>query len=188
MNTFARFLTLSALFSLTVVSSAAAATYRGRCHGAEVTVTATGTTVRAATGTLSISGGMADAALSVGTIPSSATGGAVSLAASALHSAVVGTGGTTRAESSMGAVGLTVSGNQITSDFLMARSTASCGPSVAGGAELANLVINSQAITVTGSANQTVSLPNGTVIINAQVPTIGHLRAAQRHGASSDDP
>jgi hypothetical protein len=112
MNTFARFLTLSALFSLTVVSSAAAATYRGRCHGAEVTVTATGTTVRAATGTLSISGGMADAALSVGTIPSSATGGAVSLAASALHSAVVGTGGTTRAESSMGAVGLTVSGSQ----------------------------------------------------------------------------
>lgn len=173
MNIFARFLTLSVLLSLTVVSSAAAATYGGDATGAEVTVPATGTTIRAATGTLSISGGMADAAVPVGDIPSSATGGVVSLTASALHSAIVGTGGTTRAESSLGAAGVTVSGNQITSDFVMARSTASCGPSVAGSADVVNLVINGQAITVTGSPNQTVSLPNGTVIINAQVPTIG---------------
>lgn len=173
MNTFLGFFTLSILLGMTVVSSAAAATYGGDATGAEVTVPATGTTIRAATGTLSISGGMADATVSVGDIPSSATGGAVSLAASALHSAVVGTGGTTRAESSVGAVGVTVSGNTITSDFLMARSTASCGPSVAGGADLVNLVINGQAITITGAPNQTVSLPNGTAIINAQVPTIG---------------
>lgn len=173
MKTLIRFLTLTVSFGLMVVSSAAAATYGGDATGAEATVTATGTTIRAATGTLSISGGMADAAMSVGDIPSSATGGVVSLAASALHSAVVGTGGTTRAESSLGAVGLTVSGNQITSDFLMARSTASCGPSVAGSADVVNLVVNGQTITVTGAPNQTVSLPNGTVIINAQVPTIG---------------
>jgi hypothetical protein len=173
MSMFVRFLTLSVLLGLTVVSSAAAATYGGDATAAEVTVTATGTTIRAATGTLSISGGMADATLAVGDIPSSATGGAVSLVASALHSAVVGTGGTTRAESSMGGVGVTVSGNEITSNFLMARSTASCGPSVAGSADLVNLVINGQTITITGAPNQTVSLPNGTVIINAQVPTIG---------------
>jgi hypothetical protein len=173
MNTSIRLFTLSMLLCLTAATSAAAATYGGDAVGAEVTVSATGTTIRAATGTLSISGGMADAALSVGDIPGSATGGAASLAASALHSAIVGLGETTRAESSMGAIGLTVSGNQITSDFLMAQSAASCGPSVAGSSELVNLVINGQAITVTGEPNQTVSLPNGTVIINAQVPTVG---------------
>ena len=73
----------------------------------------------------------------------------------------------------MGAVGLTVSGNQISSDFLMARSNASCGPSVAGSSELVHLVINGQPITVTGAPNQTVALPNGSAIINEQVPTVG---------------
>lgn len=173
MTTLIRLFTLSILLCLAAATPAAAATYGGDAVGAEVTVTATGTTIRAATGSLSISGGMADAALSVGDIPGSATGGAVSLQASAMHSAVVGLGGTTRAEASLGGIGLTVSGNQISADFLMARSSASCGPSVSGSSELVNLVVNSQSITVTGAPNQTVSLPNGTVIINAQVPTVG---------------
>jgi len=155
------------------MSSANGATYGGDATGAAVTVTATGTTIRAATNSLSISGGEADAALSVGDIPGSATGGVVTLAASALSSVVIGTGADTRAHAAMGAVGLTVSGNQISSDFLMARSTASCGPSVAGSSELVNLVINGQSVTVTGAANQTVALPNGSVVINEQVPTVG---------------
>src|SRR5436309_7197382 len=155
------------------MSSSNGETNGGHYTGAAVTVTATDTTIRAASGSLSNSGREADAALSVGDIPGSATGGVVTLAASAMHTAVVGTGPTTRAEGSMGAVGLTVSGNQISSDFLMARSNASCGPSVAGSSELVNLVINGQSIAVTGAANQTVALPNGSAIINEQVPTVG---------------
>jgi len=165
--------TVTAGLNLALMSSANGATYGGDAAGAVVTVTATGTTIRAAACALSISGGEADAAPSVGDIPGSATGGVVTLAASAMHSAVVGSGPTTRAEGSMGAVGLTVSGNQISSDFLMARSNASCGPSVAGSSELVNLVINGQSITVTGAANQTVALPNGSAIINEQVQTVG---------------
>ena len=165
--------TLTAGLNLALMSSVNGATYGGDATGAVVTVTATGTTIRAATNSLSISGGEADAALSVGDIPGSATGGVVSLAASALSSVVIGTGADTRAHAAMGAVGLTVSGNQISSDFLMARSTASCGPSVAGSSELVNLVINGQPITVTGAANQTVTLSNGSVVINEQVPTVG---------------
>jgi hypothetical protein len=164
-------ITTTIAIGLALVSPALAATYGGDATGAEVTVSATGTTIRAATGTLSISGGMAHAALPSGDIPSSATGGAVALTASALHSAIVGTGGTTRAEASMGGISLTVSGNSISADFIMARSAASCGPSTTGSSELANLVINGQPITVTGAANQTVSLPNGTAIINAQTQT-----------------
>ena len=165
--------TVTAGLNLALISSANGATYGGDATGAVVTVTATGTTIRAATNSLSISGGEADAALSVGDIPGSATGGVVTLAASALSSVVIGTGADTRAHAAMGAVGLTVSGNQISSDFLMARSNASCGPSVAGSSELVNLVINGQSITVTGAANQTVALPNGSAIINEQVPTVG---------------
>src|SRR5438034_1573353 len=165
--------TLTAGLNLALMSSVNGATYGGDATGAVVTVTATGTTIRAATNSLSISGGEADAALSVGDIPGSATGGVVSLAASALSSVVIGTGADTRAHAAMGAVGLTVSGNQISSDFLMARSTASCGPTVGGSSELVNLVINGQSITVTGAANQTVALPNGSAIINEQVPTVG---------------
>src|SRR5467141_1467241 len=165
--------TVTAGLNLALMSSANGATYGGDATGAAVTVTATGTTIRAATNSLSISGGEADAALSVGDIPGSATGGVVTLAASALSSVVIGTGADTRAHGAMGAVGLTVSGNQISSDFLMARSTASCGPSVAGSSELVNLVINGQPITVTGAANQTVTLSNGSVVINEQVPTVG---------------
>ena len=159
--------------NLALMSSVSAATYGGDATGAIVTVTATGTTIRAASGTLSISGGMAHAALPSGDIPGSATGGVVSLAASAMHSAVVGSGASTRAEGSMGAIGLTVSGNQISSDFLMARSTANCGPVVGGASELVNLVINGQAIAVTGAPNQTIALPNGSVVINEQLQTVG---------------
>src|SRR6266480_6900508 len=151
--------TVTAGLNLALMSSANGATYGGDATGAVVTVTATGTTIRAATNSLSISGG--------------ATGGVVTLAASALSSVVIGTGADTRAHAAMGAVGLTVSGNQISSDFLMARSNASCGPSVAGSSELVNLVINGQPITVTGAANQTVTLSNGSVVINEQVPTVG---------------
>src|SRR2546428_7222480 len=165
--------TVTAGLNLALMSSANGATYGGDATGAAVTVTATGTTIRAATNSLSISGGEADAALSVGDIPGSATGGVVTLAASALSSVVIGTGADTRAHAAMGAVGLTVSGNQISSDFLMARSTASCGPTVGGSSELVNLVINGQPITVTGAANQTVTLSNGSVVINEQVPTVG---------------
>jgi hypothetical protein len=174
MKTFILAITLIIASSVAIASPADATTYGGDATGAEVTVTATGTTIRANTGTLAIAGGMADAALAVGDIPGSATGGVVTLTASALHSSVIGGRGVTRAEASMGAMGLTVSGNSFSADFLMARSTASCdsGPVLAGNSEITNLVINGTAITVSGSPNQTVSLPNGTAIINAHVSSV----------------
>jgi hypothetical protein len=174
MKDFVIAITASIALTLAIAFPAHAVTYGGDATGAEVTVTATGTTIRAATGSVPISGSMAHAALLVGDIPSSATGGVVALTASTMHSAVVGVGGATNAESSIGAVGLTVSGNQISTDFIRAQSKASCGPgpAVSGSAELLNLVVNGQPTTVTGAPNQTITLPNGTAIINAQVPTI----------------
>jgi hypothetical protein len=166
----------AALLFGTLAPAADAQTYGGSATGAAVTVPATGTVIRAASGTISISGGGAEASLPVGDIPGSATGGVVSLAAGTVHSAIVGIDAT-RGEASMGNVALTVSGNQISTDFLMARAAASCGPAAAASSELGSLVINGQAITVTGAANQTVALPNGTAIINKQTSTLNGTSA-----------
>jgi hypothetical protein len=156
---------------------AEAQTYGGSATGAQITVPATGTVIRAATGSLSIGGGGAHASLLVGDVPGSATGGVVTLAAGTLHSAIVGLAATGGA-ASMSNVSLTVSGNQISADFLMARGTASCSPAVVGTSQLQNLVINGQSIIVTGAANQTVTLSNGSVIINKQVSSIGGTSAS----------
>ena len=165
---------LVAVVALALVSAAEAETYGGDATAVQVTVPATGTIIRAASGTLAISGGAEEASLLVGDVPSSATAGVVTLAAGALHSTIVGIGSLTSAESSMGNVNLTISGNQITSNFVMARSQAGCnpGPSVGGLSHVENLVINGQPITVTGNPNQTVTLSNGTVIINEHVESI----------------
>ena len=123
-----------------------ARTFGGQATGVQVFVPATGLTIKAASGQLSPSGGEVDASLLSGDIPGSTTGGVVALAAGTLHSVVVGLD-ETNAEAAMESVSLTVSGNGITSDFLMARSNASCGPAVAGSSQLENLVINGQPIT-----------------------------------------
>src|SRR5213594_142521 len=158
---------------------AEARSFGGQATGVQVFVPATGLTIKAASGQLPPSGGEVDASLLSGDIPGSMTGGVVALAAGTLHSVVVGLD-ETNAEAAMESVSLTVSGNGITSDFLMARSNASCGPAVAGSSQLENLVINGQPITVTGNPNQTVSLPNGTATINEQVPAIAGSTAELR--------
>jgi hypothetical protein len=165
---------LATVFAVSFVSVAQAETYGGDATGAQITVPATGTIIRAASGTLPIAGGDADASLLVGDVPGSATGGVVELTAGVMHAAIVGIGSLTSAEASMGNVTLTVSGNQITSSFVMARSQAGCnpGPSVGGLSYVEQLVINGQTITVTGDPNQTVTLPNGSVVINEQISSI----------------
>ena len=174
MKTLLSLATLAVVLGLTLISSASSPSFGGRATAVQVLVPATGTSITLAdSGALPASGGGIGAALLTGSIPSGQTAGLVSLAAGTLHSAVVGLVGTD-AEASLANVSLTISGNGITVDFLMARSTASCGagPTVAGSAQLASLVVNGQTITVTGAANQTVALPNGTAIINEQLPTV----------------
>src|SRR5438093_5159246 len=136
-------------------------------------------------------GGEVEASLLSGDIPSGATGGAVALSSGTLHSVGVGLDDTD-AIASQANVNLTVSGNGITSDFLTAWSNASCpaGPVVVGGVTLENLVINGQPIVVTGAPNQTVSLPNGTAVINEQtssiVGTSGELSVTALHVTTHD--
>ena len=68
------------------------------------------------------------------------TAGLVGLSAEVLHAATVAGGEAARSEASVASLDVTVAGNTIGADFLMARASASCGPngpSLAGSAERA---------------------------------------------------
>src|SRR5207245_11350830 len=65
----------------------------------------------------------------------------------------------------------------VSAEFLMARAQAVCTPNgaaVSGSSEIVGLVIDGQAIAVTGAPNQTVELPGaGKVVINEQSSSTG---------------
>ena len=98
------------------------------------------------------------------------TGGLLS--AEAVHAAVVAQGNSSSAEASVASASLTVAGNTVQADLLRSQAQATCDgagqASVSGSSEVAGLVINNQAITVTGQPNQTVNLPGLKVVINEQ--------------------
>ena len=89
------------------------------------------------------------------------------------HTGTNGQGDRSRSEASVAEVNLSVAGNSVSADFLMARAMATCGPSMTGSSDLANLVVDGQTITVSGQPNQTIQLPAnaGRVVINEQSST-----------------
>ena len=94
------------------------------------------------------------------------------LAAEVSHAAVVGQGNSSSAEASVANTSLTVLGNEIRTDLLRSQAQASCdgagGASASGSSEIAGLLINGQAIAVSGAPNQTVSVGGVTILINEQ--------------------
>jgi len=103
-----------------------------------------------------------------------AVDGSTLLTADVGHTATIGQGDRSRSEASVADVNLNVAGNSISADFLMARAMATCGPSVSGSSELANLMIDGNAISVSGQPNQTIPLgTTGSVVINQQSPNVG---------------
>jgi hypothetical protein len=98
------------------------------------------------------------------------TGGLLS--AEAVHATVVAQGNSSNAEASVARASLTVAGNTVQADLLRSQAQATCDgagqASVSGSSELAGLVINGQAITVSGQPNQRVDLPDLRVVINEQ--------------------
>jgi hypothetical protein len=119
------------------------------------------------TGKLDSTGGEKEASLLEAEVPGVLT-------AEVLHASTIGNGNHSRSEASVANLNLTLGGNTITADFLRASAQAVCagGASAGGSSEIVNLVINGQAITVTGEPNQTINLPlGGQVIINEQTST-----------------
>lgn len=154
-------------------------TYSGEATVVRASVPATGTNltlIRA--GPLPSSGGAAEDQLLSASVPGLLT-------ATVLHASAVGQGQSSRSEASVADVNLTVGGNTITASFLMARATAQCSAGktvLSGKSHIAQLVVNGQAITVSGSPNQTVDLPlGGKVVINEQIETANSITVNALH-------
>ena len=104
------------------------------------------------------------------TVSKDQTGGL--LAAEAVHATTVAQGNNSSAEASVASANLTVAGHTIQADLLRSQASATCDgngqASASGSSELAGLIIDGQAITVTGEPNQTLYLGNLKVVINQQ--------------------
>src|SRR3989454_1205768 len=160
-------LLLSLLFWPVQSASANNTTFSGRATVVDATVLGIQTVI-SDTGPLPPSGGAQDATLLSASVPGL-------LAAEVLHASTVGQGQRSSSEASVANVTLTVGGNTITAGLLRASATAECHngtASVSGSSEIVDLVVNGQAVVVSGQPNQTISLPVGRVIINEQQSSV----------------
>jgi hypothetical protein len=123
------------------------------------------TTTLADTGMLNDSSDTRQSSQLSGSVPGLLSGGV-------LHATTIGYSDEVDSEASLANLAVTVGGNTIAADFVMARATASRG--VAGsGVSISGLSINGLAITVTGLPNQTVGIPGGQIVVNEQQQSPG---------------
>lgn len=71
-------------------------------------------------------------------------------------------------EASLGNLGLTVAGLEITADSIIARASQASGTAGTGLSTISNLAINGVPIDVSGAPNQAVAIPGGQLVINEQ--------------------
>lgn len=133
------------------------------------------------TGRLPEEGGELEASLLTVEVPGEATGGILALTATVAHASTIGGGSHSRSEASVAELDMIVAGNAIKAAFLQARARAACeggGATATGSSELVSLMVNGQAIVVSGEPNQTVvDLPELKVVINEQDRTVSGNRA-----------
>ena len=165
-------LTVSLLLSLlswpAQSASANNTTFSGEATVVQATVLGLPPIVLSDTGALDSTGGAREASLLDASVPGLLT-------AEVLHASTVGQGQRSSSEASVANVTLTVGGNTISAGLLRARATAECHngtASVSGSSEIVDLVVNGQAVVVSGQPNQTISLPVGRVIINEQQSSV----------------
>ena len=139
-----------------------AQTVTGQARAVQATVLGS-QTVLSDTGTLTGSDDARQASEVTGDVPSVLT-------AEALHATTIGWPDQAAAEASLAALGVTVAGNGISAEFVMARAAAVLGGASAGATTIDGLSINGAPITVTGQPNQTIPLLGGRVVINEQQP------------------
>ena len=157
--------------------SGASTTFKGQATALRANVLGI-ETVLADTGPLPPSGGALEASVLSANVPGLVT-------ANVLHASTVGQGNRTRSEASAADLDLTVGGNEIEADFLMARAEAACGgqgASLTGSSEIVNLTINGESVSVGTAPNQTIPLPGGgSIIINEQSTSDGTITVNALH-------
>jgi hypothetical protein len=157
-------------------SSSQSFNYSGRATVVQATVLGQSLTLVEA-GPLPSTGGADEKSLLEANVPGVLT-------AEVLHASTIAQGSKSSSEASVAEVSVTAGDNRISAGFLMARAEAKCtggNASVSGSSEIARLVINDQTIVVSGAPNQTITLPNGRVIINEQQSGSGDITVNALH-------
>ena len=161
-------------------SSSQSTNYSGQATVVQATVLG-GTPIAPVTlvdaGPLPSSGGAEEKSLLEANVPGLLT-------AEVLHAATSGQGSRSSSEASVAELAVTAGGNSVSAGFLMARSEAKCTDgtaSASGSSEIARLRINDETIAVSGAPNQTITLPNGRVIINEQSTAPGDITVNALH-------
>ena len=165
----ARLFTVTALLvslfvwpNATVGQAASTTSFSGQATAVQSSVLGFKTTL-ADTGPLPPSGGAQQTSLLTASVPQL-------ISAEVLHATTVGQGDRSRSEASVASVSLTVGGNTISADLLMARAMAVCAsgaPSASGSSEIVGPVVNGQTIAVSGQPNQQTSARPGDITVDA---------------------
>jgi hypothetical protein len=158
-------------------SSSQSTRYGGRATVVQATVPVIAPITLVDAGPLPSSGGAEEKALLEASVPGLVT-------AEVLHAATSGQGSRSSSEASVAELAVTAGGNSVSAGFLMARAEAQCTDgtaSASGSSEIARLGISDQAIVVSGAPNQTITLPNGRVIINEQHGAPGDITVNALH-------
>ena len=150
-------------------SAAAGQTISGQARVVQSTTIdplGTTTTTLADTGTLGDSSDVRQSSQLAGNVPGVLSGGV-------LHATTIGYPDEVDSEASLANLALTVGGNTIGADFVMARAMAVQGLGSSGAVSISGLSINGLLIEVTGLPNQTVGIPGGQIVINEQQRSLG---------------
>jgi len=137
-----------------------AQTVTGQATAARATALGTTTSV-ADTGTLNDSSDARDASQLTVSAPSLFTG-------EVLSASTIGYPDEVDSEASLGNLAMTVGGNGISADFVMAQAQAILNAAATGTSNISGLSINGMPVVLTGDPNQTISLLTGQVVINEQ--------------------
>jgi hypothetical protein len=143
-------------------SAATAQTVAGYARAVQATTASSGSVTLADTGTL---GGPTDAREA-----SQQTGSvAALLSGETLHAATIGWDDQASSEASVSNVSVSAGGNTITAEFALARVIVGPrGNTRVRTSTVEGLTINGAAVNVSGQANQRITIPGGTLVINEQ--------------------
>lgn len=115
-----------------------------------------------------------EASLLQGAVPSLLTG-------DVLHATTIGWEDQVASEASLRNLVLSIAGNTITADFVMARANAAAGPAAAGHSTIDGLTVNGLPVLATGLPNQRIDFRGGHVIINEQQTSAGNATVNALH-------
>lgn len=143
----------------------AAQTVTGHARAVQAATASSGMTTLADTGTLGGPTDAREASQLTGSIPAVLSG-------ETLHATTIGWDDQVSSEASISQLSVTVGGNTITAEFALARVIVAKGATRVRTSSVTGLTINGAAANVSGQANQSITIPGGTIVINEQMGTV----------------